>query len=217
MDTNDAIQILRKHNGELDDETDTLLNNLRPYIGINRAHFSEIVEALFFAAPLLNTPEIHRDLVHTIWDLTRSARLWTCGPREPMFHGRDFISDEDKQTLDRWIYEIESITLYLLRGFEDWEAISGLAEEINIHDSILEPSWLVQPFMTSLQYHLNLENDGGFGGDEEILCNALVKIGPAALPAVPLLKRVASATKYPDVKLAADNAISALAASEDAK
>ena len=217
MDINDAIQVLRKHNGELDGETDTFLNNLRPYTGIDKVHFSEIVKALFFAAALLNTPGIRRDLVRTIWDLTRSARLWTCGPREPMFHGRDFISDEDKRTLDRWIYEIESITLYLLRGFEAWEAISGLADEINLHDSIVEPSWLVPPFMTLLQYHLDLENDGGFGDDEESLCNALAKIGRAALPAVPLLTRVASTTKYPEVKLAADNAISALAGSENAK
>jgi hypothetical protein len=127
-----------------------------------------------------------------------------------MFHGRDFISDDDKRTLDRWIHEIESITLDLLRGFEGWKAISGLAEEMNHHDSIVDPDWLVLPFMKSLEYHLDGENRGGFGDDEEILCSALIKIGAAAFPAVPVLERVASSTKYPDVKSAAANAIAVL-------
>ncbi|GAA5505587.1 hypothetical protein [Novipirellula caenicola] len=217
MDTDEAIRVLRKHNGELDDETDTLLNCLRPYSKIDTAHFSEIVKALYFAAPLLNTPEVHRDLVHTIWDLTRSARLWTRGPREPMFHGRNFISDDDKKTLDRWIYEIESITLCLLRGFEDWEAISGLAEELNHHDSIVDTSGLVSPFTKSLDYHLDMENHGGFGDDEEILCDALIKIGPDASPAIPVLQRLGSSTKYPNVKSSAENTISILKKNNDAK
>jgi hypothetical protein len=217
MEIEDAVLVLRKHNGELDDGDDTLLNNLRPYTGINNRHFSEIVKALFFAAPLLNSQQVDRDLVHTIWDLTRSARLWTHGPREPMFHGRNFISDDDKKTLDRWTYEIESITLYLLRGFEDWEAISGLAEELNHHDSLVDTSWLVSPFMKSLDYHLDMENHGGFGDDEEILCDALIKIGPVASPAIPALERVASNTKYPNVKSAAEKTISILKKSNNAK
>jgi hypothetical protein len=217
MEIEDAVRVLRKHNGEFDGESDTLLNNLRPYSGIDKRHFSEIVKALYFAAPLLNSKQVDRDLVHTIWDLTRSARLWTRGPREPMFHGRNFISDDDKKTLDRWIDEIESITLYLLRGFEDWEAISGLAEELNHHDSLVDTSWLVTPFMKSLDYHLNMENHGGLGDDEEILCDALVKIGPTALPAIPVLQRVASGTKHEHVKSAAEKAISILQESKDAK
>ncbi|WP_425396550.1 hypothetical protein [Aeoliella sp.] len=210
MDSDEAVLVLRKHNGELEDTSDTLLDSLRPYKGIYKAHFSEIVKALYFAAPLLNTKKVDSDLVHTIWDLTRTARLWTEGPREPMFHGVDFISDADKETLARWISEIESITLYLLRGFEDWEAIDRLAEEINQHDSILNPDWLVAPLMKSLEYHLEHESEGGFGEDEEILCNALTKIGAPALPAVPLLQRVATSTAFPEAKSAAENAIAAL-------
>lgn len=210
METDEAIRLLRKHNAELDDECDGLLLRLRPYVGIEKTDFSEIVKALYFAAPLLNGMEVNRDLVRTVWDLTRSARLWTAGSREPMFHGRNFISDNDKQTLDRWIYEIESITLDLLRGFEGWEAISGLAEEINHHDSIVDSDWLVSPFIKSLEYHLDMENHGGFGDDEQILCKALAKIGTASLPAIPLLERVASSTKFPDVKSAATNTIAIL-------
>jgi len=210
MNPDEAVHLLRKHNAMLDDETDTLLNSLRPYTGIKRSHFSEIVKALFFASPLLNTEQIDRELVHTIWDLTRSARLWTRGPHEPMFHGRDFISDTDKQTLDRWIFEIESITLDLLRGFADWEAIDRLAEEINHHDSLVDHDWLVAPFQKSLEYHLAMENDGGFGDDAEVLCRALAKIGSAAQTAIPTLKRVAATTKYPDVKSEAETAIIAV-------
>ncbi len=216
MNTDEAFRVLRKHNAELEAETDTLLNSLRPYTGIKRAHFSEIVKALFFASPLLNTERVNRDLVHTIWDLTRSARLWTRRPHEPMFHGRDFISGTDKQTLDRWIYEIESITLCLLRGFADWEAIDGLSEEINLHDSLVDREWLVAPFLRSLEYHLAMENDGGFGDDAESLCRALAKIGFAARTSIPTLERVASTTKYPDVKSAAEAAIMSLTECKDA-
>ena len=213
MNTDEAVNVLRKHNAELHDETDTFLHSLRPYTGIKKSHFSEIVKALFFVSPLLNTVHVNRDLVHTIWDLTRSARLWTRGPREPMFHGRDFISETDKQTLDRWIYEIESITLYLLRGFEDWEAIDGLAEELNHHDSLVDNEWLVPPFLKSLEYHLGMENDGGFGDDSEILCRALAKIGTAQT-VIPTLERVASTTKYPNVKSEAETAIAVLTESD---
>jgi hypothetical protein len=213
----EATQVLRKHSGQLEDDTDTLLRNLRPFTGINKRHFSEIVESLYFAAPLLNSGQVEAGLVHTIWDLTRSARLWTTGPREPMFHGRDFISADDKTTLDRWIFTIESITLYLLRGFEDWEAVDGLSEEINLHDSIVNPSWLVQPFMKSLEYHLDGENHGGYGDDAESLCNALLKIGRDAMPALPIIKRVASQTKYPNSKAAADNALKLLNKYNNAK
>lgn len=215
MSTDEAVRILRKHNGEFNDETDTLIGNLRPYVGINKLHFSEIVKALYFAASLLNTEKVDRDLVHTIWSLTRTARLWTCGPREPMFHGRNFISDDDKRTLDRWIAEIESITLYLLRGFEDWNAIENLAEEINRHDSIVDPSWLVSPFIKSLQFYHEMENEGDYGDDEEHFCDALIKIGPSALPAVSAIKQVAAATRFPNVKTAAERAITILTPNRD--
>lgn len=217
MKTAEAVEVLRKHNGELEEFSETLLWSLRPYRGIRKSHFSEIVKAIYFAAPLLNSKQADRDLVHTIWNLTRSARLWTLGPPDPMFHGREFITDDDKKTLDRWIYEVESITLDLLRGFKDWEAISGLSDEINLHDSIVAPSWLVPPFLKSLTYHLEMENHGGFGDDQESLCKALTKIGPTTTPAVPVLETVASKTKYPNVRSAAENAISVLTNSRDIK
>lgn len=210
MNTDEAVHTLRRHNGELEDETDTFLDSLRPYSGIKSSHFTEIVKALYFAAPRLNTPQADRDLIHTIWDLTRCARLWTRGPHEPMFHGREFISPSEKQSLDHWIFTIESITLYLLRGFAGWEAIDGLSEEINIHDSITETDWLVQPFMKSLEYHLEMEKEGGFGDDAESLCKAFVKIGPAAQTAIPVLGKVASKTRFPNVKSEAETAIAIL-------
>ncbi len=211
MNTNDAIQVLRKHNGELGSMSDTLLGSLRPYTSLQKAHFSDIVKAIYFAAPLLNAQAVERDLVHSIWELTRSARLWTKGPREPMFHGRHFISDDDKQTLDRWLFVIEDMTLDLLRGFEDWEVTTGLACELASYDSILNPDWLVPPFMISLKYQVDMEDENTFdGGDCEALCTAFAKIGPPAMVAVPLLKSVASNTRFPEVTSAAERAITVL-------
>lgn len=210
MNTDEAIHTLRKHNGEFAHETDTFLDSLRPYSGIESSHFSEIVKALYFAAPCINTPQADRNLIHTIWNLTRCARLWTTGPHEPMFHGRDFIAPTEKQTVDRWIYTFETITLDLLRGFADWEAIDGLSEEINMHDSLTDTDWLIEPFTKSLEYHLEMEIEGGFGDDAESLCKSFVRIGPAAQTAIPILSRVASNTKFPKVKSEAETAIEIL-------
>ena len=172
-------RLFRKHNGDLEDEPDNLLDGLRPYSGIKQSHFSEIVHALLVVAPLLNSKdEVDRKLVHTIWDLTRSARLRTIGPREPMFHGKNFISESDKRTLDRWIDQIEDLTLRLLNGLPAWYVFSDVANEINIHNGIVDPTFPLSSFCQALQYHLEQEGQGGMGDDSEMLCEALGNIGP---------------------------------------
>ncbi len=64
---------------------------------------------------------------------------------------------------------IETVTLYLLRGFEDREAISGLSDEVNLYNSMVDSEWLVAPFVKQLAYHLEMEHHGGYGDDEESL------------------------------------------------
>jgi hypothetical protein len=210
MNTVEAADILRKHNGQTTSDEDTFLKCLRPYSGIKHAHFCEIVKAIYFAAPLLSCKDADRDVVYTIWDLTRTARSWTDGPHDHKLPKENFISPEDKQILDRWIFVIETVTLYLLRGFEDWEAITGLSDEINLYNSLPDTQWLVAPFIRQLEYHLNCENEGGYGDDEESLCAALSKIGEVAQPALPVLKRIVEQTKYPHVRAAAEKAVSAI-------
>jgi hypothetical protein len=61
--------------------------------------------------------------------------------------------------------------------------------------------------MKLLEYHLAMENEGGSGDDEEILCLTLTKIGRQAQSAITLLKHVASTTKYDHVKRAAEMSI----------
>jgi hypothetical protein len=211
MTIDEAIQVFRKHNDEIEGEPDNLLRNLRPYCGISKAHFTDIVHALLTVAPLLNSDQfVDRDLIRRIWNITRDARLMTRGPHDPMFHGRHFISDSDKRTLDRWIYEIESITLKLLRGFADWEVFAVLANEVNLHDSLENAHFLVRPFCIALEDHLGLENDSQFSDDEELLCEALGKLGIYGIPALPVLRRVATETKFPEVKACAEGAMLAI-------
>jgi hypothetical protein len=207
MKFNDAVRLLRQHSGELESQQDTLLGNLRPYRELNHKHFSEIVKALYCVASRLNSPSPDRDLVFTLWSLTRTARNCTAVPFDPILQQRHFISVTDKKTLDRWIDVVETMTLYLLRGFEDWESICGLPDEVNCYDSLVDTAWLVPPFMKLLEYHLAMENEGGSGDDEEILCFALTKIGQPAQSAITLLKHVASTTKYDRVKRAAEMSI----------
>ncbi|MCC9608986.1 hypothetical protein LOC68_07510 [Blastopirellula sp. JC732] len=212
MNIDDAILLLQKHNNYLADEPDNFIGNLRPYSGIRKAYFSEIVKAIYFAAPLLNQPHVDRDTIHLIWDMTRGARLLTQPPHEPHFHGRHFISAEDKQTLDRWIYMLEELTLDLLRGLEPWEPIGWqIPWEMTQYDSIVDPAWLTEPLMKSLESFLDNQADGVLLDDDQImLCNALGMIGADAASAISLLQQVAEASRYEPARTAAQNAIATI-------
>ena len=203
MNIANAIWTLRKHNAEFKDEKDSFLRLLRPYVGIKNQHFCEIIKALYFAAPELNSVRANRDLTFTIWSMTRNARYWTAGKREPMFHGKDFIGQEDKTILDRWIALIESITLDLLRGQTNWRALERIAEEVNLHDTISEADWLTIPFTKLLKYHYQMESHGGFSDDEEILCRALKRIGTPNSETFDLLELIGSDSKFESVRIAA--------------
>src|SRR4051812_7634805 len=126
MDLVEDKALLRRH-CDSGPEDDTLLGWLRPYRGLERRHLTEILHALLVAAPALSEPaSVDRGLVHSLWDLCRTARAWTRGPHEPMFHGPRFIAPAEKRLLDSWIDEIESTSLSLLRGQPAQFALLGL-------------------------------------------------------------------------------------------
>ena len=125
-----------------------------------------------------------------------------------MFHGKNFISESDKRTLDRWIDQIESLTLRLLHGVPAWHVFSDVANEINIHNSIVDPMFLLPSFCQALKYHLEQESQGFMGDDSEMLCEALGNIGPRAMISLPILQQVVASKKHTAAKKAAETAIS---------
>lgn len=206
MTVPEATAIIRRHiDNDLGD--DTLLGWLRPYRGVEQRHLVELLEALWVLAPSLSESAIvDRVVVHDFWELCRSARNWTRGPHEPMFHGRLFIAPADKSRLDSWIDEIESITLKLLAGLPPATAFGGMAWYAVAWGLGPQAAFLVPLFRESLPEYLA----DGCVDDTIYVCQALGAIGPAARGAVPLLIEVRDTSGNAEARAAASAAIRAL-------
>ncbi len=202
----EAQATLRRHvDNDLGD--DTLLGWLRPHRGVEQRHLVEILEALWTLAPTLSEPAtVDRVVVHDFWELCRTARAWTRGPHEPMFHGRQFIAPADKARLDSWIDEIESITLLLLGGLSPAQAFGGMAWYVVAWGLGPQAAFLVPPFCDSLR------EDLADGAPEDVVnvCHALGSIGPAARVAVPLLIEVRDTSDNAEARAAAIGALQAV-------
>ena len=186
---------------------DTLLSWLRPYRGVEERHIVEILEALWVLAPTLCEPAaVDRGLVHMLWGLCRTARAWTRGPHEPMFHGRLFIAPADKSRLDSWIDEIESITLNLLAGLRPVVAFGGMAWYAVAWGLGPKAAFLVPLFQESLREYLA----DGCIDDIINVCHVLGSIGPAARVTVPLIIEVRDTSDNDEARAAATQAIQAL-------
>ena len=206
MTVPEATATIRRH-FETDHGGDTLLCWLRPYRGVEQRHHVEILEALWVLAPTLSEPAaVDRELIHRLWGLCRTARAWTRGPHEPMFHGRLFIPPAEKSRLDSWIDEIESITLNLLAGLRPALAFGGMAWYAVAWGLGPQAAFLVPLFQESLREH----TPDGCVDDVINLCHALGSIGPAARGAVPLLIEVRDTTADAEARAAAVGALLAL-------
>ena len=210
----EARQTLLRHAVGAPAETPTtLLESLRPYRGVQVEHLLEILHALVVVAPGLHGGDaVDREVVHSLWELCRTARAWTRGPHEPEFHGLRFIPPDEKATLDRWIGEIEHATLLLLRGEEEWLAFLGIPWLLTPHRLAARATFLAPLFEEALRQTHEDEADSGVcdPDDGELLCQSLAEMGAAAASALPLLRRVHSDTRFPTVRAAASEAIEAL-------
>ena len=206
MTVPEATAIIRRHiDNDLGD--DTLLGWLRPYRGVEQRHLVELLEALWVLAPSLSESAIvDRVVVHDFWELCRSARNWTRGPHEPMFHGRLFIAPADKSRLDSWIDEIESITLKLLAGLPPATAFGGMAWYAVAWGLGPQAAFLVPLLKESLPEYLA----NGCVDDTVNVCQALGAIGPAARGAVPLLIAVRDTSGDAEARAAASAALQVL-------
>lgn len=188
-------------------EDDTLLGWLRPYRGVQDRHLTEILHALLVVAPELNGPAaVDRGLVHAVWELCRTARAWTLGPHEPMFHGRQFIAAAEKRRLDDWVDQVEKITLSLLRGSPVSLAFFGLPWYIVEWGFGPEAAFLAPLFTGMLQ-----ELAGQGADDDEInLCRALGSMGPTARAAATPIRIVIDRSTSPEARAAAIAALQAI-------
>ena len=197
--------LLRHVAGEPED--DTILGCLRPYRGVNDRHLAEILHALLVAAPGLNGPtEVDRGLVHAIWELCRTVRAWTRGPREPMFHGLQFITPAEKRRLDSWTEQVESITLSLLRGSPISMAFFGLPWYV-VEWGLGPQATFLAPLFTEMLKGLGEEASDD---DDKInLCRALASMGSAARGASAIIRTAGERSRHPEVREAAAEALRA--------
>lgn len=205
--------LLRHAEGAPAETPATLLESLRPYRGIRVEHFLEILQALVVIAPALRSdPTVDREVVHAIWELCRTARDWTRGPHEPMFHGREFIPASEKKALDEWVDAFESITLYLLRGEDESLAFMGVPWLVARHRLAPRATFLAPLFIESLRQLHEDESDSGVlePDDGEALCQLLAEMGSAAKGTIPVLRQVQSNTRFAALRAAAAGALRAL-------
>jgi hypothetical protein len=214
MNFAEAKQLILKHAEGAPSETpSTLLESLRPYRGIQDRHFLEILEALVTVAPELNSgATVDREIVHALWDLCCTSRAWTRGPIEPMFHGRRFISGEEKQMLDEWIGIIESCTLRLLRGGEIPIVFMGLPWYLNKYQWGDRAAFLAPAFISLLPEYFDSESIDA--SDDVIeLCTALATMTSAKEPILRALRGIQERATHLEIRAAVSRAIEQLTAS----
>lgn len=202
--------LLRHAEGAPSEAPDTLLTSLRPFRGIQEQHFLEILHAIVILAPKLNCQaQVDREVVHAIWDLCRTARAWTRGPREPMFHGPRFIPPDKKKVLDEWIDTIESITLDLLRGQEVWLAFLGMPWYVLRYRFGVKAAFLTEIFVEALR-ELQKEETASSIDDEVMICEVFGAMGAAAKNVVPALRDLQAHTKLDAVRSAVIKALQSI-------
>lgn len=214
MNFAEAKRLILKHAEGAPSETpSTLLESLRPYRGIQDRHFLEILEALVTAAPQLNAgTTVDREIVHALWDLCCTARNWTRGPIEPMFHGRRFISAEEKQMLDEWLGIIESCTLHLLRGGEIPIVFMGLPLYVNKYQWGDRAAFLAPAFIALLPEYCDSESLDATD-DVVYLCTALATMTSAKEPILRALRGMQERATDREIQVAVRRAIEQLSAS----
>lgn len=214
MNFAEAKRLILKHAEGAPSETpSTLLESLRPYRGLQDRHFLEILEALVTVAPQLNAgATVDREIVHALWDLCCTARAWTRGPIEPMFHGRRFISGEEKQMLDEWIGIIEECTLHLLRGGEIPIAFMGLPWYVNKYQWGDRASFLAPAFIALLPEYFDSESLD-VTDDVVYLCTALATMTSAKERILQALRDIQERESHPEIQAAVSRAIEQLSAS----
>src|SRR5688572_28484608 len=71
------------------------LGSLRPYTGLNEDNFHEVMAAIVALAPhLLQSRQVDRDIMSSLWSLCRTAHNWGLHPNG-MLRRNGLMSNED--------------------------------------------------------------------------------------------------------------------------
>jgi len=143
---------------------------LRPYTGIRHENFHDIVNALLVVGEQIHgNPEVERDLVHAIWSLTYTARIYGIDPNG-MLKRNNLITEPDAALIEEWNDIIESITLGLLQGLPPYLVIERYASYISRHEHCGNLEF-------TIPYFKQLLEDPDCNDPSEIL-PAILKLGP---------------------------------------
>jgi hypothetical protein len=124
-----------------------------------------------------------------------------------MFHGRSFISPEDKAKLDDWLYHLEHWVILLLNTGHpphsfDWHLFRRLG--------LAHKATFALPFILR-DLREAIDTDPDFTEDNKISdCDVLAAMGLLATPAAGILAELLQKTRSPEVRAAAVAALAAI-------
>lgn len=196
MNFDQARQLLLTHGaGTLDEQgnpqwlEDGFLGMLRPYRGLREGNFHTVLEALLVVGQQLHAAEsVDRELMHSLWSMCFTARVWGLEP-SGMLQRNKLISATDTALLRRWVDILGSCSLSLLQGSPPFYQANSYSEYILEH----APGENVDFFIPLMCQYL----DNPDSTDPEPIPQALAKLGPRAVSALPSL-RAASRRQYAD-------------------
>jgi hypothetical protein len=121
-------------NGDIQFESQGFIGSLRPYSGLRHGNFHSLFQALLVVGDeLYRNSDVDRELVHAIWSLTSTARIWGVDPGG-MLKRNKLITDADAKLLEEWTQILERTGLSLLNGCPPYYQIETYAEYISNHD-----------------------------------------------------------------------------------
>lgn len=118
----EAAERIKFHAGP---EPEAFLGMLRPYQGLRREVLVDLERALRAVAPLLERPQVERELMGALLAITHLGRTWAVEP-EGMLRGNGLISADDHELLADFVHGVSYAVFCLIDGtgeqvaFEDF-------------------------------------------------------------------------------------------------
>lgn len=124
MTREQALEQLKFHSGRHPDINSARWDNgflpsLRPYKGLNRAAFDNLIECLSILKDEIKTGDsLDKELVLDLWTICHYSKAWGTNP-EGLIRSNNLITAGDLQELGHWINQISYKISFWLEGLED--------------------------------------------------------------------------------------------------